>query len=110
MLEILNVSDEFKKRNIFLQPPDERPEPGMSGRGPGRILSPGDKRPNLPAAFGVPGKTGTGALKRPDLGSIPGASSSLVSNAERLQIKPSDDNSFIGSLTSMFFGRKGGYL
>lgn len=93
-----------------LKPPD-RPQQGLSGRGPGRILSPGDKRPSLPVVgYGVPGKTGTGALQRPDLGSIPGVSSRLVSNAERLQLKPSDDTSFIGSLTSMFFGRKGGLL
>jgi len=93
-----------------LKPPDDRPQHGLSGRGPGRILSPGDKRPSLPVAYGVPGKTGTGALQRPDLGSIPGMPSRLDSNAERLQIKPSEDISFIGNLTTMFFGRKGGYL
>ena len=94
----------------YFQPPDDRPQHGLSGRGPGRILSPGDKRPSLPVAYGVPGKTGTGALQRPDLGSIPGMPSRLDSNAERLQIKPSEDISFIGNLTTMFFGRKGGYL
>jgi len=94
-----------------LKPPDASDK---SGRGPGRILSPGDKRPSLPSAYGVPGKTGTDALQRRDLGSIPGADFRLVSNAERLQIKPDnshqDENSFIGSLTTMFFGRKGGLL
>ena len=98
--------------NFFLfQPPDASDK---SGRGPGRILSPGDKRPSLPSAYGVPGKTGTDALQRRDLGSIPGADFRLVSNAERLQIKPDnshqDENSFIGSLTTMFFGRKGRLL
>ena len=74
-------------------------------------MSPGDKRPTFPSvAYGVPGKTGTGALKRTDLGSIPGDKSRLVSNVDRLQLKPSEDTSFIGSLTSMFFGRKGGLL
>ena len=59
-------------------------------------------------SYGVPGKTGTGALQRTDLGSVP----SLVHNYkdDRLQVKPcSDDNTgFIGTLTNMFFGRKGG--
>ena len=59
-------------------------------------------------SYGVPGKTGTGALQRTDLGSVP----SLVHNYkdDRLQVKPcSDDHTgFIGTLTNMFFGRKGG--
>ena len=59
-------------------------------------------------SYGVPGKTGTGALQRPDLGSVP----SLIHNYkdDRIQVKAgSDDNTgFIGTLTNMFFGRKGG--
>ena len=100
------------EKDLFgeLRPPDPRGE-SQSGRGPGRIVSPGDKRPGFPSAFGVPGKTGTGALKRSDLGSVPTTSgASLINNAERLKSKPSEDNSFIGSLASMFFGRKGGLL
>ena len=93
-----------------LKPPDPRPQ-GLSGRGPGRIFSPGDKAPPLPGAFGVPGRTGTGAVQRSDLGSVPMTSqASLVANADRLQSKPAEDTSFIGTLASMFFGRKGGLL
>ena len=93
-----------------LRPPDPRPQ-GPSGRGPGRIVSPGDKRPALPGAYGVPGKTGTGAVQRCDLGSVPMTqAASLISNAERLQSKPSEDTSYIGTLASMLFGRKGGLL
>ena len=52
-------------------------------------------------SYGVPGKTGTGALLRTDLGSVP----SLVHNYK----DGSDVNTgFIGTLTNMFFGRKGG--
>ena len=103
-----------------LRPPGEN-DASHSGRGPGRVVSPGDKRPTLPGGFGVPGKTGTGALKRSDLGTIPldmpGTMSSSAShyNPEakfRLHSKPSDRTSegFIGTLTTMFFGRKGGLL
>ncbi len=94
-----------------LKPPDPKISDGQSGRGPGRIISPGDKRPGLPGAYGVPGRTGTGALTRKDLGSVPDTSgASLIRNAERLKSKPSEDNSFIGTMASMFFGRKGGLL
>ena len=86
-------------------PTDEMPK----GRGPGRIVSPGDKRPNLPGGYGVPGKTGTGALQRSDLGSIPTSSMSLI-HEQRMHMKPADEHSFIGTLTTMFFGRKGGLL
>jgi len=78
------------------------------GRGPGRIVSPGDKRPNLPGGYGVPGKTGTGALQRSDLGSIP--TTNYNDYHARMHMKPADNNSFIGTLTTMFFGRKGGLL
>ena len=103
-----------------LRPPGENAN--QSGRGPGRVVSPGDKRPTLPGGFGVPGKTGTGALKRSDLGTIPldlpGAMSSISGsgyNPEakfRLHSRPDDRTSegFIGTLTTMFFGRKGGLL
>merc|ERR1712150_414046 len=105
-----------------LRPPGENAS--QSGRGPGRVVSPGDKRPTLPGGFGVPGKTGTGALKRSDLGTVPldmaaGTMSTSISgsgyNPEakfRLHSKPDDRSSegFIGTLTTMFFGRKGGLL
>ena len=89
----------------------------VGGRGPGRAVSaPGEKRPQLLGLMGIPGQPGTGALLvpppekgapaslRPDLGSVP------------LTKSPVDDPSggpgagFIGSLTTMFFGRKGGLL
>ena len=89
-----------------LKPPNPDEVLVPQGRGPGRIVSPGDKRPNLPGGYGVPGKTGTGALQRSDLGSIPTSSMS----SSRMFTKPSDDQSFIGTLTTMFFGRKGGLL
>lgn len=108
----IKYNDEASSTDLFgeLKPPV--PKPQQSGRGPGRIVSPGDKRPGLPGAgFGVPGRTGTGALMRHDLGSVPGdAGASLINNAHRLKSKPSEDGSFIGTLTSMFFGRKGGLL
>ena len=73
------------------------------------ILSPGERRPTqLQGALGVPGQPGTGALLiRPDLGSIPdkpevGIGRQRSSVGERKQI------GFIGSIASMFFGRKGG--
>ena len=77
----------------------------MGGRGPGRVISsPGEKRPpQLMGALGVPGTPGTGALShpvgiRPDLGSVPG-------------MKQHEESAgFIGSITGMFFGRKGGLL
>ena len=58
------------------------------------------KKPNF--SYGVPGKTGTGALKLNDLGTVPNNDESTP------QIKQKDENSFVGSLTNMFFGRKGG--
>ena len=82
-----------------LRPPDPQ------SKAPG----PGTKRPMLPGGFGVPGKTGTGALTRPDLGTIP-STTVLYDKNSRLHSKPSEDNSFIGTLTSIFFGRKGGLL
>ena len=92
-----------------LRPPDPNSSE-MSGRGPGRIVSPGDKRPTLPGGFGVPGKTGTGALLRQDLGTIPVTSSGSNKEEMRLHSRPSEDVGFIGTLTTMFFGRKGGLL
>ena len=95
-----------------LRPP-ESGSSAESGRGPGKIVSPGDKRPVLPSGYGVPGKTGTGALLRGDLGSVPASGftdiNDLMSPA-RLKSKPVHESSFIGSLTSMILGRKGGLL
>ena len=73
----------------------------VGGRGPGRVItSPGEKRPQLMGALGVPGTPGTGALRlRPDLGSVP------VTKGQ-----DPDSSGFIGNITSMFFGRKGGLL
>ena len=87
----------------------------VGGRGPGRVIqsSPGEKRPQLLSALGVPGTPGTGALRirqgrpgeklavRKDLGSVP-----VTRSPESEQ--PS--TGFIGSIASMFFGRKGGLL
>lgn len=85
----------------------------MGGRGPGRTMSGGAKRPQLLGAFGVPGTPGTGALRlqppsddaglrvRPDLGSVPQLTSPQTNEST---------TGFIGSITSMFFGRKGGLL
>ena len=85
-----------------------------SGRGPGRIVSPGDKRPAFPGSLGVPGKTGTGALLRTDLGTIPqtgsGHSPYRHQDFRSLITTEDEDSSFIGSLKTMFFGRKGGLL
>lgn len=84
----------------------------MGGRGPGRMVaSPGENRPQLLGGFGVPGQPGTGALSktavpltvRPDLGSVPVTSKNLSPQQQEQQ-------GFIGSITSMFFGRKGGLL
>ena len=76
--------------------------PIIGGRGPGRVISsPGEKRPYV-GALGVPSTPGTGALKnptgiRPDLGSVP-------------TTKSAENAGFIGSITNMFFNRKGGLL
>ncbi len=93
----------------------------VGGRGPGRTLGvdPGlqqhsRRRPQLMGALGVPGTPGTGALKRPsgllsvrpDLGSVPQQAASPV-DVEQQSQHPSG---FIGSIASMFFGRKGGLL
>lgn len=80
----------------------------MGGRGPGRMItSPGEKRPQLSVGLGVPGHPGTGALYstegmvRRDLGSVPVTTTSgVVASDER--------GGFIGNMTSVFFGRKGG--
>ena len=90
----------------------------VGGRGPGRVVSSpiGEKRPQLISpALGVPGTPGTGALLmqqrrgdaggpgmmvRPDLGSVP-----VTAAGGR-----KDESGFIGSITNMFFGRKGGFV
>ena len=94
----------------------------IGGRGPGRIISPGEKRPYLrEGTLGVPGHPGTGALSgslvRPDLGYVPSSfvnemhATTEIRNdncAEYPFINGSDDGGFMGKLTSMFLGRKGG--
>ena len=82
--------------------------PRLGGRGPGRVLSPGEIRSG---GLGVPGRPGTGALgaKRLDLGTIPGASpveEGGLGPGSRGMVQSS---SFVGSITNIFFGRKGGY-
>jgi hypothetical protein len=79
------------------------PGPRLAGRGPGRILSPGDARPGL----GVPGRPGTGALggRRLDLGTVPGGQQEELAVPRGMV----QSKSFIGSMSNMFFGRKGGY-
>jgi len=93
----------------------------IGGRGPGRVISPGEKRPTLRGPLGVPGHPGTGALTgslvRPDLGYVPTTSTkqmhiSSVGGNETSSDYPfqtgAEEGGFIGSITSMFFGRKGG--
>ena len=93
----------------------------IGGRGPGRVIAPGEKRPTLQGALGVPGQPGTGALTgslvRPDLGYVPSSSvreKPLGNGAggDNYNQYPfqnvGDDGGFVGNLTSMFFGRKGG--
>ena len=87
--------------------------PRLGGRGPGRIVSPGEARRGV--GLGVPGRPGTGALGgcRQDLGTIPGAHSPQARDMEG-ELGPGSrgmvqSNSFVGSITNMFFGRKGGY-
>lgn len=98
--------------------------PAMGGRGPGRVISPGQKRPVLEDGdnlFGVPGQPGTGALTRvlsvrPDLGTVPSMTVSSSVGSGTFQGRgappppPEEQPSFIGTLASMFFGRKGGLL
>ena len=81
--------------------------PRLGGRGPGRIVSPGEARPLL----GVPGRPGTGALgsKRGDLGTIPGTSEEPQPERPAEERGMVQSTSFVGSITNMFFGRKGGY-
>ena len=93
----------------------------IGGRGPGRVISPGEKRPTLSGRLGVPGHPGTGALSgslvRPDLGYVPttsakplhvgsGVGSAVVTDYPFQSGE--EEGGFIGSITSMFFGRKGG--
>jgi len=111
----------------------------MGGRGPGKVMSgPGEKRPMVYTQFGVPGVPGTGDLERsirPDLGQVP--MSSNVSGGHHMPYHHPDlttnpyggatgdspygatagsggDQSsqpgFVGSIGSLFFGRKGGLL
>ena len=93
----------------------------IGGRGPGRVISPGEKRPTLRGPLGVPGHPGTGALTgslvRPDLGYVPTTSAKQMHissgvGAENVTEYPFqtgiEEGGFIGSITSMFFGRKGG--
>ena len=69
-----------------------------------------------PAGLGVPGHAGTGAVgqavgPRRDLGTIPGASSfDLDLNVTSEEFSLPRSESFVGTLTNMFFGRKGGLL
>ena len=97
----------------------------ISGRGPGRVGGggpvggPGQKRPMVKSYFGVPGVPGTGDLERsirPDLGSVPSPASGMLPQSHSWS---SDSNAtgnsgaeagFIGSIGSIFFGRKGGLL
>lgn len=97
----------------------------LGGRGPGRMESQGDDKPeNKVSGMGVPGRPGTGAVgqalgsRRIDLGTIPGKESlSAFEDENQLFSREGDrtrpgmphSKSFIGSFTSMFFGRKGGY-
>ncbi|XP_059096744.1 trafficking kinesin-binding protein milt-like [Tigriopus californicus] len=86
----------------------------VGGRGPGRVIaSPGDRRGAVFPGLGVPGQPGTGALlksasgkpaERMDLGSVP------TSSCSGGIYQDTSDGGFIGSITSMFFGRKGGLL
>ena len=89
----------------------------FGGRGPGRIVSPGGQKPGL----GRPGRPGTGALgqalggsgQRKDLGTIPGHfdDGEMTSYPEG-SVSGSgipQSASFIGSITNMLLGRKGGY-
>ena len=87
----------------------------FGGRGPGR--------PGGPGGLGVPGRPGAGAVaqalggRRPDLGQVPGSLSAGLEvelSRNNYQVKTTTDgipqsSSFMGSLTDMFFGRKGGY-
>ena len=94
----------------------------FGGRGPGRIVSPGEVRPgHYGPGLGVPGHPGTGAVglavvggRRRDLGTIPGHSSEHQAVMESYQdpgagMGMTHSTSFIGSITNMFFSRKGGY-
>lgn len=86
----------------------------VGGRGPGRVIaSPGDRRGALFPGLGVPGQPGTGALlksasgntaERLDLGSVP------TSSCSGGIYQDNSGGGFIGSITSLFFGRKGGLL
>jgi len=91
----------------------------MGGRGPGKIASPGEvKPPNQMSGMGVPRHPGTGAVmsslgsQRNDLGTIPGLQvtdeGGGVSEEARSTGIP-QSASFVGSITNIFFGRKGGY-
>ena len=95
----------------------------FGGRGPGRIVSPGELRPGgHQAGLGRPGRPGTGALgealgsQRKDLGTIPGGH---FESADREMVYDGypeqsvsgipQSASFIGSITNILLGRKGGY-
>ena len=85
----------------------------ISGRGPGRVGGPGQKRPMVKSYFGVPGVPGTGDLERsirPDLGSVPSPASGLPQSQSWSSDYSGDsaEGGFIGSIGSLFFGRKGG--
>ena len=85
----------------------------ISGRGPGRVGGPGQKRPMVNSYFGVPGVPGTGDLERsirPDLGSVPSPASGLPQSQSWSSDYSGDsaEGGFIGSIGSLFFGRKGG--
>lgn len=72
----------------------------VSGRGPGKVFA-SQKRPaQTVRGLGVPATPGTGALQRQDLGSVP----TVNNNSEQ----ESFQSGFIGSITNIFFGRKGG--
>ena len=69
--------------------------------------------PGAPGGPGVPGVPGTGDLERsirPDLGSVPSPASGLPQSQSWSSDFSGDsaEGGFIGSIGSLFFGRKGG--
>ena len=68
------------------------------------------------SGLGVPGHAGTGAVghaigPRRDLGTIPGAASfDLDLNVTSEEFSMPRSESFVGTITNIFFGRKGGLL
>ena len=113
-------SKEFGK--IPQADPSAVPPSGLcsfGGRGPGRIVSPGELRPSgHGAGLGVPGHPGTGAVgqalgsRRKDLGTVPGNNEydqDFTEDTLAVTRGMTQSTSFMGSITNMFFSRKGGY-